>query len=143
MTTSETSTPLYARDFGSRPLTILGAGVVGAVACAALAMGVSALRFGLVAFAVIALGAGIAGWARSTTRLEVTPGQVTRHTPIGTRTYTANSLALREQGKAFVLSAREKSTSVVCVIADPDADRVRDAFAAAGVELVTDSVDPA
>jgi hypothetical protein len=130
-----TSTPLYTREFGSRPFVVFGGWCVLAILIAGIAIktGLWLVLIGSVA----ALGAGVLGLLAATTRLDVTPGRVRRRTRLGEKEYDASSLSLSRQGTdVFVLAPTANSKKVICAFGDPNTDEVTAAFASAGVAVV-------
>jgi hypothetical protein len=130
-----TSTPLYSREFGSRPFVVFGGWCVLAILIAGIAIktGLWLVLIGSVA----ALGAGVLGLLAATTRLEVTPGRVMRRTRLGQKEYDATSLTLSRQGNdVFVLAPTASSKKVICAFSDPNTEEVTAAFASAGVAVV-------
>jgi hypothetical protein len=130
-----TSTPLYSRDFGSRPFIVFGGWCV----LAALIAGI-AIKTGLwlvLVGSAAALAAGVLGLLAATTRLEVMPGRVTRRTRSGVKEYEAGTLSLSRQGTdVFVLAPTASSKKVICAFSDENADEVTKAFTDAGVAVV-------
>jgi hypothetical protein len=136
MTVSRTDERLYARDFGNRPFAALGGGV----ALAALVAGLALRTHLLVLLAApLFLAAGIAGFLRANTFMEVGPGRVMVRSRLRERTFAAGDVTLERSfdSNAFVVARRGHARDVVCVFADDDVDDVFEAFASAGVEIVT------
>jgi hypothetical protein len=127
---------LYAKDFGSRPLMALGGGL----ALTALVAGLAVRTHLLVLLAApLFLAAGIAGFLRANTYLEVGPGRVTVRSRLRERTFAAADVTLERSftSNAFVVARRGHARDAVCVFADDDIDDVFQAFAEAGVEIIT------
>ncbi len=130
-----TSTPLYSRDFGSRPYVVFGGWCVLAILIGGIAAktGILLILIGSVA----AVAAGVVGLLGATTRLDVMPGRVTRKTRLGTKDYDAGTLSLTRQGtNVFVLAPTANPTQVICAFGDEETESVTNAFVEAGVAVV-------
>lgn len=129
-----TSTPLYSREFGSRPFVVFGGWCVLAILIGGIAVktGLWLILIGSAA----ALAAGVLSLLAATTRLEVAPGRVTRRTRTGAKEYDAATLSLSRQGtNVFVLAPTANTKKVICAFSDADAETVEQAFTEAGVTV--------
>jgi hypothetical protein len=133
--TQQTGKSLYRRDFGTRPLLVLGAAVIVAalVTVVAVALGIPLI----VIAAVLVLAAGVAGFLTATTHLEVTPGRIVARSRLRERAYDAADLTLerRASSNVFVLAPRDEAHKVVCTFSDDDVAHVEQVFATAGVTI--------
>jgi hypothetical protein len=130
--------PLYRRDFGNRPVAVIGFAVVlGVVLLFGLGILLGPAGFavgGAAAVASFALGA--TAYFRATKSVEVYPGRVVHSTTRGEKTYDAADLTLEvRSGNAFVLTPKGQLRKSFCVFTDADGQAVRDAFTDAGVEI--------
>src|SRR5262245_44512864 len=133
--TQQTGDSLYRRDFGTRPLLVLGAAVIVAVLVTVVAV---TLAIPLVVIAaVLVLAAGVAGFFTATTHLEVTPGRIISRSRLRERSYDAADLTLERQASSnvFVLAPRGEAHKVVCTFSDDDVAHVAQVFASAGVAV--------
>ena len=130
----------YVREFRTRPLAALAGGIV----AAGVFIVITAFSgiFGVLGLAAIALGAGIAGFLTSTVRLDV-GATVVQKSRLRTRSYGGSDLVLDARGgDLYVVRRKEKERAVVCVFRDADGGEVRDAFTAAGVDIVEAAPKP-
>ncbi len=128
-----TDAVLYEKDFATRPFAALGLGVgIVATLVVAAALTLPILALAAVPFVV----AGVAGFLRSTTRLEIVAGRVSTRSRLGERVYEAADLTLERRGAAnvYVLTAGTRDT-VVCTFADAFAQDTCDACERAGVTI--------
>src|SRR3954463_12238504 len=128
----QTESPLYTREFGSRPLQAFGVGLVFAVLLAGMAFAISAIAVVFIVLAVLCLGGAVLGYLHATKRVELMADRVVKTSASGTKEYDNSTLVLEQRGEnVFVLKPRD-SKSVVSVIPTEDAERVREVFGAAG-----------
>jgi hypothetical protein len=126
---------LYTRDFGSRPMLVLGGALAVVALVVALAL-VFAVPLVILVAVPIAAG-GVAGFLTATTRLDVTEGHVVCRSRLRERSFAASDLVIERRGTSnvYVLAPVERDRKVVCSFADDDDERVREVFTAAGVTI--------
>ena len=133
--TQPTGHSLYRRDFGTRPLLVLGAAVI--VTALVIVVAVTLAIPLIVIAAVLILAAGVAGFLTATTDLELTPGLVVARSRLRKRCYDTADLTLgrRASSNVFVLAPRSETHKVVCTFSDDDVAHVEQVFASAGVTI--------